>query len=280
VHFLRVDRGVGPLHVDARDALAEIGFDRVDAEVEEGVQTAHEPCSCCRVREVHDAHAALPEVPLEHIAVLSIQQIALLRRHFEDRRRLPDVWIRPHADFLAVATLFHPPDLARGIRELVLIEDEVTPLEGLEPEAVEVEDLDGDITLLHALEEAGDGCLVIVGGEGGTEPEAKTPRRDRARLACQDRIFKQDLLGSGAVDDIPLQPLPFNARLNPAAALAPDLEIDALRRVDENAVAARAEPETDVFVGLFRRCASVGIPERDTLANFIEGPEALAETVH
>ncbi len=142
-----------------------------------------------------------------------------------------------------------------------------------------MENVDLRIPLLHPLQKRIHRGLVVVGGEARAKPQAEAPAGDLARLPREHRVPPQHVLGRGPVDEVPLQPLAFDARLHTAAPLAPDLELYLSRRVDEDAVAPRTQPERDVLVRLVARGAAVGVPQRDRLSHFIEGAESLSESV-
>ena len=68
-----------------------------------------------------------------------------------------------------------------GIGEAAPVPFEVAPVELLHPEAIEVEDVQRQIAVGHPLDETGDGCLIVVGGERGGEPQPERPRRRQCR---------------------------------------------------------------------------------------------------
>lgn len=64
-----------------------------------------------------------------------------------------------------------------------------------------------------------------------------------------------------------------------AASLAPNLERNAIRRVDEDSVAAGAQVKGDVLVRLVAGSAPILVPKLDALSDFVEAAEALAQAV-
>jgi len=80
------------------DAFAEVGLEAVDALVEERLELARVPAAGSRVREVDDAHAGLPAIPLPDVAVRTFEQEAPGAPLLEQRRALGDVRVDPDAD--------------------------------------------------------------------------------------------------------------------------------------------------------------------------------------
>ena len=81
------------------------------------------------------------------------------------------------------------------------------------------------------------------------------------------------------MNDVPLEPLAFDAGLDSAAALTPNFELDFFEGVDEDAVAFVAQPERDILVSLLAGSSAVRVPEFDMLSDFVEGAESLAYAV-
>lgn len=136
-----------------------------------------------------------------------------------------------------------------------------------------------EIAFGHPFDEAGDGLLVVGGGEGGGQPQPERPGGRERRPAGQGRVLAQDLLRRGAVDDVVLQLLALGAELDARDLLGGDLEGHLARVVDEDAVAGVGQVERDVLVRLFAAGAAVGVPDVDALAVLDERAEALTETV-
>jgi hypothetical protein len=173
MHALVVDALVEPFHAFRWYALAEVSLDTVDADIAELLDAGLIPLHGSGVREVDEGHARLPEVPLPDIAVRAAHEVAIVGGELEDRGCLADVRVCPYADLVDEAGFFQAFDLAGWVGELVGVEDEVTPVEGAEPEAVEVEYFDGDGALFHFGEEVGNGCFGVGGCEGGGKPETE-----------------------------------------------------------------------------------------------------------
>ena len=171
VHLQRV----GAIVVDGigGDALAEIGLEAVYAHLQQLAQLASIPLASRRVGEIHDAHARLPLVRLPDPAIRFREQIAARSPLVKEGRALRNVGVDPHAD--AQAACLQPLQHPLRVREDRLVPLKIHPVELLHPEAVEVEDVQRQVALLHALDEAGDGGFIVVGGEGGGEPQPKRP---------------------------------------------------------------------------------------------------------
>lgn len=63
------------------------------------------------------------------------------------------------------------------------------PVERLHPEAIKVEDLNGDIPSFHPYQERVDSLFIVIRREARAEPQAETPTGYFARFASQDGIF-------------------------------------------------------------------------------------------
>ena len=175
-----------------RDTLAEVGLECVNAHLAECAQLALVPLACSGVSEVNDSHAGLPHVALPYASVLGLEEVAALHALVEHGGALCDVGVDPDAYLktLCLQSVQH----SLGIREHSLVPCEVAPVEFLHPEAVEVEYLERDIALRHAVDEAGNCSLVVVGGEGCGQPQTKGPRRRKCRASGQRGVLVHDLL--------------------------------------------------------------------------------------
>jgi hypothetical protein len=71
------------------------------------------------------------------------------------------------------------------------------------PKAVEMKNLDWDISRFHAFKEGIDCGLVIICGETCAKPKTVTPAGDFSRFSRQNRVLLQNFLGSWAVDNVP-----------------------------------------------------------------------------
>jgi hypothetical protein len=81
VHFLRIGT-IMPHHI-GRDALAEVGFEAVDADIHQPFQLVGIPFTGVRVGEVVNRQPRLPFIPLPQGAVRAFEQIALLFQLFK-----------------------------------------------------------------------------------------------------------------------------------------------------------------------------------------------------
>ena len=190
---------------------------------------------------------------------------------------LADVGVDPNAD-LQPARL-QALDEALGVREHALVKGEVAPAELLHPEAVEVEDLQGDAALGHAVHEGGDGLLIVVRGEGGGQPQAEGVGRGQGGLSGQGGVVRDDARDVLAADDEILHPLARNDEGDLGDRLGRDLKIHLFGVVDEHAVPAVGDVEGDGLVRVFGAGAAVAVPHLDALAVLDKGGELLAEAV-
>lgn len=166
VHATRIDAVIPPPDVRRRDALTKVRLQRIDANVEQLPQAVGVPIPSGGVRNVHEPHARLPQIPLPNVAVQPLDEVALLDGFLEDRRRLAEVRVDPDAHLLRQAALLDARNLAFWVGEVLRRKDKVAPMERTHPEAVEVEHLDRRLARLHALQEVRHGCFVVVGREG------------------------------------------------------------------------------------------------------------------
>ena len=277
VHPVRV-AAIKPNDALVRDALPEVRLDGVHALPRKPPDVARKPRRRVRVREIHDAHARLPQVALPHPAVRAAQQVALARGLREQRGLLRDVRVDPHA---------HPqaPFMQAGQHALRVgkhgrVPLEVAPLEGLHPEAVEVEHRQRNLPFPHAVKERGHGPLVVVGGKRRAQPQSETPRGRQGRAARQARVALQHL-GRGRPGDHQIfQRLARHAELHARDPLAGDLERHRTGIVHEHAVPLAAQVERHVLVRLVAARAAVAVPDVHRLPVLHEGREALAQPVH
>ncbi len=236
------------------------------------------PGAGLRVGEVHDRHARLPEIGLPHAAVGPLDEVAARGALGEEARTLADVGVDPDADLESsrVETREH----ARRIGKHARVPLEVAPVEFAHPEAVEVEDMQRQVALLHALDELRAGRLVIVGRERGGQPEAEGPGGRQRGAAGERGQAGEDLFRRRPGDHEILQALAGDAELHARHLLRGDLEGDRAGLVDEHAVAAVRQIKRHALVGLLARGAAVLVGVLHHLAVFHEGGEALAQAVN
>lgn len=275
VHFDRV-RAVVVGHV-GRNPFAEVGFEGVYSHIEEGVEVGAEQLARGGVGEVYDAHARLPFVNLPDIAVGAGEEVAVCFPFGEEGGALGDVGVDPDAK--AEAARFEAGEHPRGVGEGAGVPLEVAPVEFAHPKAVEMEDVDGEVAGGHVFEDAGDGGFVVVGGEGGGQPQAERPRRGQGGASGEGGVFFEDFFGGGAIDDEVFEGLVGDAELDAGDFFGGDFERDASGVVDKDAVAAVGEVEGDVFVGLFAGGAAIFVPDVYGLPVFDEGGKAFAQPV-
>ena len=276
MHFLRVGT-VKPLYV-GRDTFAEVGFKAVNAHRHQPFQLVGVPLTGFRVGEIINRQARLPFIPLPQRTIRALQQVALLFQLFEDRRALADIRVNPHADLQAL--IFQSLNHAFRVREGQRIPLEIAPLEGFHPEAIEVEHVQRQITLRHTVDKAVNRRFVVVGGKRSGQPQAERPGWRQRRTPGKSGIAVQHLFRGRAVDDEILQVLAFDAELHLRDFLGADFERNALRMVNQHAVAAVSQIERDIFVRLFGAGAAVFVPGVDRLTVAHQRGKALAEAVN
>ena len=142
-----------------------------------------------------------------------------------------------------------------------------------------MEDVQRQMALSHTVDKTIHRRFVIVGGERGRQPQTKRPCRRQRRAAGELRIAVKHRFRRRAVDDEVLEVFAFNAELDFRDFLRAHLEGDALRMVDQHAVAAVGQIERDIFVGLLGAGAAVLVPGFYRLAVAHQGGKALAEAV-
>ena len=183
------------------DAFAEIGLDRIRAVRAELPDLIGKPCCRCGIGKINDRHAGLPEIGLEDAAVGAVQKIALFRALIKQRGVLRDIRIDPQADADAVFR-FQAPEHALRIGEHLSVPDKACPCACFHPEAVEMEHLQGDLPLPHAVEKCADGRLVVIGRERGREPQPEGFGGRERRLSGQVGIAAEHIGTRCAADDI------------------------------------------------------------------------------
>ena len=137
----------------------------------------------------------------------------------------------------------------------------------------------GNVTLAHALNETGDGGLVVTGGERRRQPQTERPCRRQGRTAGEPGIAFDHLHGRGTIDQEIFERLAADAELDLGDAFRRDFEDDAPRVIDEDAPTGVGQKERDVLVGLLGAGAAVAVPDLDRLPVLHKGGEALAEAV-
>ena len=165
------------------------------------------------------------------------------------------------------------------IRELGLVPVEVAPFEFLHPTAVEVEHGQRDVALGHAVDELKHGLLIVVGGEGGGQPQAVAPVRNQRGLAGQVGVGVENRLEILTADHGVAHFLARHGELHAGDLFGADFEADLARIVDEQAVLPVGQVERDVLVGLLGAGAAVLVPDVDGLAVLDEVGEAFAKAV-
>jgi hypothetical protein len=175
---------------------------------------------------------------------------------------------------------FQPGEHGFRIRKGDRVPFEVAPVLGPHPETVEMEDVQRDVALAHAVDKAVDRLLVVFGGERGGQPQAEGPRRRQSRAAGQPGVAVEHVFRRRSVDQKIGQRLALDRETDLRDELGADLEGDPIGLVDQGAPAPVGQEEGNVLVGLFGRRAAVAIPDLDRLTVAGEGGEALAKPVN
>ena len=130
-----------------------------------------EPVACRRNAEIHDPHAGLPEVRLPDGTVGAFDQVAVVRSLCKESRALRNVGVDPYGDLQSAVV--KAPQHSGRIGKYERIPLEVYPLEFAHPKAVEVKNVQRQVALLHLIDKASDGCLVVVRRKRRREPQTK-----------------------------------------------------------------------------------------------------------
>ena len=142
-----------------------------------------------------------------------------------------------------------------------------------------MEHLQGDVPLGHAVNEGGDGFLVVGGGKGGGQPQAEGVCRGQGGLAGKGGVVGQHLLQILSADEEILQKFPGLGDGHLGHRVGGNLIADPVRAVDEDAVAPGGNVEGDGFVALLAAGAPVRIPDIHGLAVLHKGGELFPEAV-
>ena len=210
VHPFRVAAVV--VHHICGDSFAKVGFKAVHPLAQQFPQLSLIPLHRLRIGEVHHRKPGLPQVPLPDIAVGLFQQVSLVRRLVKGGAVLGQVGVDPDTDFQPL--LVHPLQHPLNIREHILVPFKAAPFVLLHPEAVKVEDTQRNVPLRHAVHKAADRFLIIGGGEGGGQPQAKAPGGGKGGPAGEGGIMGQHILPVLPADDHKVQPLSRHAELH------------------------------------------------------------------
>ena len=180
---------------------------------------------------------------------------------------------------MKVALLLHPAEHAGHVVEHGLVPGEVAPLVLLHPVAVEVEHVQGDFPLGHAVHKAAHGLLVVAGGEAGGQPQAEAPGGGQGGPAGEGGVVGEDGLAVAAAHHHEVDLLAGHGELHPGDGLGANLVGDLAAGVHQHAVALVGHVEGDVLVGDFGAGAAVLVPDVHGLAVAHKGGEALAQAV-
>ena len=86
-----------------------------------------------------------------------------------------------------------------------------------------MKDVQGNVPVRHTVNKSGGRRLIVIGREGGGEPQAEGPGRRQSRPAGQLRIFGDGPFGRGAVDHTVIQAFTFHGELYTLHLLAGNL---------------------------------------------------------
>ena len=220
------------------DPLAKVGLEAVYTLFHQPVQFALVPCYSFRIGKVHHTKTGLPAIPLPYITVGAHKQVTIVCCLVEKGRLLADVRVDPNADFQPLVV--HPLEHSFHIRELALIPFKAAPFAFLHPETIEVEYAQGNIALVHAVNETCDGLFVVIRSEGGAEPKTEGPGRGQRRPSCQGSVTAENTLSVRGTDDDKVQTLSRHAELHLGDGFGTDFKGNGTGFVNQNTVVIAA----------------------------------------
>ena len=275
MHLLRVRAVV----VDAVNGnpLAEVGLEAVYAHIEQCFQPVLIPFTCLRVGEVHQRHTRLPHIPLPYVAVWPFYEITFFCTLGKKNRFLTDVGIDPNTDVQAFC--LDSGQHACGIGEHLFIPHEIGPVEALHPEAVEMEGAQRNAAVQHTVDKTHHRLFIIVGGEGGGQPQAEGPWGREGRFTGKIRISHEHVLHGGAVKEEVIQTAAFYTEGCFRHVLGAKLHGHTFRMVDKYAISLIGKEEGDILVCLLCAGAAVLVVDFHALSVFDKRGEAFAGAV-
>ena len=276
VHPLRI-RVIEPLHI-RRNPLAKICLERINPHPEQGAEFSFIPFHSLRVCEINNGLSGLPVIILPDSSVLPLQKIPMFRSLFIEIGFLADIGIQPDTNFQPplVIALQH----SFRVRETAFIPLEVAPLVFAHPEAVKMKDRKRDISLFHAVKHAGYRLFVIIGREGGRQPQTVGPCRHHRRTAREGRVFLEYCLRRPTVNDEVFQLFSRHGNADTEIALRFNLKRNFPRRVDEDTIASARDIERDVFIRLPCPRTAVFIPDINRLTVLYKIGKPLSQSVY
>ena len=276
MHFHRI--GMVKVHdILHRNSLTKISFKAIHAHIQQRLQFSLIPGYRIRIGKVYKCHARLPQVRLPYTSVFLLHQISIFFSFFKQAGFLADVWVDPYTDVeSAVVVAFQH---AFWIREGRRIPFKVTPLIGIHPVAVKMEDMQRYLSVCHSLNKAGSGRLIVIGGKGSCQPQAKRPRRRQSRFSGQVRVFFYGSHRRFSTDHIVIQTFPLYGKLDPFYLLTGDLIRHIALVVHQDTVAFVCHIERDIFISNLTGRSAILVPHLHHLSVFYERRETLPESV-
>ena len=121
------------------------------------------PLNSIWVSEVDKAVTSLPEIPLPNVAVLALDEVAVILGFLKQWGLLGNVWVDPDTDFdTAVVNLL---DQTFWIRELFLVPEKRAPFKPFLPETVKVKDVERNFPVMHAIDELQHSFSTVISGK-------------------------------------------------------------------------------------------------------------------
>ena len=277
MHFHRI-RAVIVGNIFHRNSLTKVCLKAVHTHIQQSFQLALIPFHSFRVGEVHQAHACLPHIGLPHIPVGFFHQITVFHALCKQRGFLSDIGVNPYTDFqpTLVVTFQHALRVRKGFR----IPYKVTPLKTFHPETVKMEHMQRNISVCHALDKAAGGFLIIIGGKGCSQPEAKRPGRRQCRFSGQFCILLNGSLWGMSVNHIVVQTLAFHGKLNSFYFLTGNFIGSISLIVQKNTVSFIGNIERNILIRNLTGCTAVLVPHIHHLSVFHERSKSFSKTIN
>ena len=143
-----------------------------------------------------------------------------------------------------------------------------------------MEHMQRNLPVCHALNKAGRGCLIIIGGKGCGQPQTKGPCRRQCRFSGQFGIFFYCSHRSFSTDHIVIQPFPFYRKLHPFYFLAGNLIRYVTFVVNQNTISFIGHIERNIFISDLTGRTAVLVPHLHDLSVFHKWCETLAKAIH
>ena len=197
---------------------------------------------------------------------------------FKQTGFLTNVRIDPYTDMKSAVMI--PFQHAFWIREGRRIPLEVTPLVGIHPVAVKMEDMQRDLPVCHSLDKAGSRCLVVIGSKGCCQPQTEGPRRRQGRFTGQVRVFFYGSHRSLTADHIVIKAFSLYRELDPLYFLAGNLIRHIAFVVHQDTVSFVCHIKRNILISDLAGCTAVLVPHLHDLSVFHKRGETLAKAVN